>query len=86
MFTFLNIPRWELLFRQEECADPLREFSFMVNNQEPAILSHPLLSVIKMADLEVTIPDMSAARSGRPSPVLQVLGFLPLLVFCSTPT
>ncbi|XP_037071200.1 uncharacterized protein LOC119092340 [Pollicipes pollicipes] len=57
-----------LLNREKaKCTKPLRDISFMVNNREPEILSHPLLSVFKMADLEVTIPDMSAAGGRRPS-------------------
>ena len=39
----------------------------MINNREHAILSHPLLSVFKMADVDVTTPDTSAAA---PPPAL----------------
>ncbi|XP_037071201.1 uncharacterized protein LOC119092341 [Pollicipes pollicipes] len=57
-----------LLNREKaKCTKPLRDISFMVNTASQRFLSHPLLSVFKMADLEVTIPDMSAAGGRRPS-------------------
>ena len=52
----------------------------MVNNHEPAILSHPLLSVLKLAELEVTIPDLSGGGRGRPSVLLSGLSLLLLLL------
>ena len=46
---------------QEKCTGPLKDISYMINNRERSILSHPLLSVFKMADVDVTTPDTSAA-------------------------
>ena len=54
----------------EKCTGPLRDISFMINNREQSILSHPLLSVFKMADVDVTTPDTSAAG---PRPQLAAL-------------
>ncbi|XP_043230686.1 uncharacterized protein LOC122385989 [Amphibalanus amphitrite] len=56
----------DLLKREKDkCTGPLRDISYMINNRERSIVSHPLLSVFKMADVDVTTPDTSAAG---PSP------------------
>ena len=50
----------------------------MINNREHAILSHPLLSVFKMADVDVTTPDTSAAAPPQElaAPLLLLLTLL----------
>ncbi|XP_043219534.1 uncharacterized protein LOC122380440 isoform X2 [Amphibalanus amphitrite] len=60
--SYNNSLNKESLDREKnQCAQPLREISFMINNREMAIVSHPLLSVFKMADVVVTIPDASGS-------------------------
>ncbi|KAF0287153.1 hypothetical protein FJT64_014339 [Amphibalanus amphitrite] len=74
---------------QSECSGPLREISRMINHREPAVLSHPLLSVLKTSDVEVTIPDLSGGRARcHPSVALPAFSLLLLLLLGhrSTPT
>ena len=82
---FLSKTKYILSF-QTECSGPLEELSRMVNNGEPVILSHPLLSVVKMAAVEVTIPDLSAGpAASRPSVLLSLALCLLLLALDRCP-
>jgi len=42
---------------QEECSGPLQDLSNKINNQQADVHSHQLLSIIKMAEVEVKVPE-----------------------------
>ncbi|XP_073999587.1 uncharacterized protein [Rhodnius prolixus] len=55
-------PNPSLLIKQkEECEGPLREISDMINNQHSIIHSHLLLSIFKMAEVDVVYPTANCA-------------------------
>ncbi|XP_068082198.1 uncharacterized protein Gfrl [Anabrus simplex] len=77
--TYQSSP--DLLVREkEECAGPLQEISDKINSHHPELHSHLLLSIFKMAEVEVKVPDSSRAA---PTPIplaLPLLLLLPLVL------
>lgn len=55
---------------QEECVGALQDFSEKVNSRHPIVHSHLLLSIFKMAEVEVVVP---ASSSSSPIIVKHVL-------------
>ncbi len=51
---------------QEECAGPLQDISNKINSHHPELHSHLLLSIFKMAEVEVKVPESSGAAAPRP--------------------
>jgi len=51
---------YTFLWLQEECAGPLHDISEMINTHHPELHSHLLLSIFKMAEVEVKVPDSSS--------------------------
>lgn len=45
---------------QEECAGPLHDISEKINSHHPELHSHLLLSIFKMAEVEVKVPDRNS--------------------------
>jgi len=45
---------------QEECAGPLHDISEKINSHHPELHSHLLLSIFKMAEVEVKVPDKNS--------------------------
>ncbi|XP_049807107.1 uncharacterized protein LOC126249498 [Schistocerca nitens] len=63
----------DLLVREkEECAGPLQELSSKINSRHPELHSHLLLSIFKMAEVEVKVPDGRGARAA-PAPLALLL-------------
>lgn len=50
---------------QDECADMLRELSEKINNKHHEVHTHPLLSIFKMAEVEVKLPQASGGARSR---------------------
>jgi hypothetical protein len=48
------------LWLQEECAGPLHDISEKINSHHPELHSHLLLSIFKMAEVEVKVPDSNS--------------------------
>lgn len=46
---------------QDECVGALQDFSEKVNSKHPLIHSHLLLSIFKMAEVEVVVPASSSS-------------------------
>ncbi|XP_069692886.1 uncharacterized protein Gfrl isoform X1 [Periplaneta americana] len=66
----------DLLMREkEECAGPLHDISEKINSHHPELHSHLLLSIFKMAEVEVKVPDTNTGShfSVKPSAVLLVV-------------
>ncbi|XP_033213894.1 uncharacterized protein LOC117170961 [Belonocnema kinseyi] len=69
-----------LLRIKEECASMLQDLSDKINNRHQEVHTHPLLSIFKMAEVEVKLPLSSQAKlTSRPSAFF--LGFT-LLISC----
>ncbi|XP_021922539.1 uncharacterized protein LOC110831160 isoform X2 [Zootermopsis nevadensis] len=68
-------PSLDLLMREkEECAGPLHDISEKINSHHPELHSHLLLSIFKMAEVEVKVPDSnSGLRLSTGVPVVFVL-------------
>ncbi|KAG8247064.1 hypothetical protein J6590_069600, partial [Homalodisca vitripennis] len=45
----------QLIYFQEECVGALQDFSEKVNSRHPVVHSHLLLSIFKMAEVEVVM-------------------------------
>ncbi|PSN49823.1 hypothetical protein C0J52_08838 [Blattella germanica] len=72
-------PSVELLMREkEECAGPLHDISEKINSHHPELHSHLLLSIFKMAEVEVKVPDSNSGPriSLEPCAVLVALAAL----------
>ncbi|CAB3367243.1 Hypothetical predicted protein [Cloeon dipterum] len=52
-------PYQQLQHEKEECSAPLQELSNKINKQHADVHSHQLLSIIKIADVEVKVPESS---------------------------
>lgn len=62
------------LWLQEECVGPLHDISEKINSHHPELHSHLLLSIFKMAEVEVKVPDSnSGLRISTSVPVVFVL-------------
>jgi hypothetical protein len=65
---------------QEECAGPLHDISEKINSHHPELHSHLLLSIFKMAEVEVKVPDKNSGPRTSTSFVVVLLlllkGFL----------
>ncbi|XP_058795121.1 uncharacterized protein LOC131666463 isoform X3 [Phymastichus coffea] len=74
-----------LLRIKEECAAMLQELSEKINNRHQEVHSHPLLSIFKMAEVEIKLPRASgsAARTPLLPPALLLLLLL-LLALASS--
>ncbi|PNF37375.1 hypothetical protein B7P43_G17199 [Cryptotermes secundus] len=69
-------PPLDLLMREkEECAGPLHDISEKINSHHPELHSHLLLSIFKMAEVEVKVPDTNSGPriSNSVSVVLMLL-------------
>ncbi|KAL7287315.1 hypothetical protein TKK_0018439 [Trichogramma kaykai] len=73
---------------KEECATMLQELSEKINNRHQEVHSHPLLSIFKMAEVEIKLPRTS---SGSASPVVDtswwyssMLGCAAALLLCTS--
>lgn len=55
-----------LCFLQEECADLLEAISDRINSRHPDFVSHLLLSIFKMAEVEVVQVEPSSASHAFP--------------------
>ncbi|KAG8309073.1 hypothetical protein J6590_094861 [Homalodisca vitripennis] len=51
----------QLIYFQEECVGALQDFSEKVNSRHPVVHSHLLLSIFKMAEVEVVVPASSSS-------------------------
>ncbi|XP_059470953.1 uncharacterized protein LOC132193967 isoform X4 [Neocloeon triangulifer] len=56
----------QLQQEKEECSAPLQELSNKINNQNADVHSHQLLSIIKMAEVEVKVPESSSSGAAAP--------------------
>ncbi|XP_023247990.1 uncharacterized protein LOC106637711 [Copidosoma floridanum] len=70
-----------LLRVKEECASMLQGLSDKINNRHHEVYTHPLLSIFKMAEVEIKLPRASSATSSGASPLL--FGLLLLILVCS---
>ncbi|XP_023248197.1 uncharacterized protein LOC106637710 [Copidosoma floridanum] len=70
-----------VLCSQEECASMLQGLSDKINNRHHEVYTHPLLSIFKMAEVEIKLPRASSATSSGASPLL--FGLLLLILVCS---
>lgn len=60
---------------QEECASMMQDLSDKINNKHHEVRTHPLLSIFKMAEVEVKMPYSNEAAISRSSSVLLVVLF-----------
>jgi len=60
---------------QEECASMMQDLSDKINNKHHEVRTHPLLSIFKMAEVEVKMPYNNEAAISRSSSVLLVVLF-----------
>jgi hypothetical protein len=67
---------------QEECSGPLQDLSNKINNQQADVHSHQLLSIIKMAEVEIKIPESTGRSTPLTTTSPQVLCLLLILVRC----
>ncbi|CAG2052918.1 unnamed protein product [Timema podura] len=59
----------ELLTKEkEECVAPLQDISEKINTHHPEFHSHLLLSIFKMAEVEVKVPSKSSGSPANPQP------------------
>ncbi|KAL1130012.1 hypothetical protein AAG570_012955, partial [Ranatra chinensis] len=66
--NIINEANPSLLQKQkEECLKPLQEISDMINAQDPIVHTHLLLSIFKMAEVEVIYPAPSSNNCISPS-------------------
>ena len=49
-----------MIVLQEECAGPLHDISEKINSHHPELHSHLLLSIFKMAEVEVKVPESNS--------------------------
>ncbi|XP_020291450.1 uncharacterized protein LOC109858520 [Pseudomyrmex gracilis] len=68
-----------LLRVKEECASTMKQVSDKINNKHHEVHTHPLLSIFKMAEVEVRMPYSDEAAISQPSSALLVV----LLAFFS---
>lgn len=68
---------------QEECASMMQDLSDKINNKHHEVHSHPLLSIFKMAEVEVKMPYSNEAAVFRSSSALLVV-LLAVYLFGST--
>ncbi|CAL1673340.1 unnamed protein product [Lasius platythorax] len=61
-----------MLDLQEECASMMQDLSDKINNKHHEVHTHPLLSIFKMAEVEVKMPYTSEAAVFRSSSALLV--------------
>ncbi|KYN06427.1 GDNF family receptor alpha-3 [Cyphomyrmex costatus] len=64
-----------LLRVKEECASMMQDLSDKINNKHHEVRTHPLLSIFKMAEVEVKMPYSNEATNSRSSSVLLVVLF-----------
>ncbi|XP_018362182.1 PREDICTED: uncharacterized protein LOC108760624 [Trachymyrmex cornetzi] len=64
-----------LLRVKEECASMMQDLSDKINNKHHEVRTHPLLSIFKMAEVEVKMPYSNEAAISRSSSVLLVVLF-----------
>ncbi|KAL0121424.1 hypothetical protein PUN28_006737 [Cardiocondyla obscurior] len=64
-----------LLRIKEECASMMQDLSDKINNKHHEVHTHPLLSIFKMAEVEVKMPYSSEAAISRSSSALLVVLF-----------
>lgn len=57
---------------QEECASMMQDLSDKINNKHHEVHTHPLLSIFKMAEVEVKMPYTNEAAVLRSSSALLV--------------
>ncbi|XP_048510939.1 uncharacterized protein LOC105684340 isoform X2 [Athalia rosae] len=55
----------QLMRIKDECAEMLRDLSNKINNKHHEVHTHPLLSIFKMAEVEVRLPLASGSNSSR---------------------
>lgn len=72
-----------MLDLQEECASMMQDLSDKINNKHHEVHSHPLLSIFKMAEVEVKMPYNNEAAAFRSSSALLVV-LLAVGLFAST--
>ncbi|XP_023317878.1 uncharacterized protein LOC106656465 [Trichogramma pretiosum] len=65
---------------KEECATMLQELSEKINNRHQEVHSHPLLSIFKMAEVEIKLPRTS---SGSASPVVDTSWWYSSMLGCA---
>lgn len=64
----------KMLNLQEECASMMQDLSDKINNKHHEVHTHPLLSIFKMAEVEIKMPySNEAAISRSPSALLIIL-------------
>ncbi|XP_032664801.1 uncharacterized protein LOC116841223 isoform X3 [Odontomachus brunneus] len=68
-----------LLRVKEECASMMQDLSDKINNKHHEVHTHPLLSIFKMAEVEVKMPYSNEAITRSPSGLLVVLLAIGLL-------
>ncbi|XP_024940416.1 uncharacterized protein LOC107267434 isoform X3 [Cephus cinctus] len=68
-----------LLRIKEECASMLQELSEKINNRHQEVHTHPLLSIFKMAEVEIKLPYSSEATTIRSSCCLLAVALLAVL-------
>jgi len=61
---------------QEECASMMQDLSDKINNKHHEVHTHPLLSIFKMAEVEVKMPYSNEAAIYRSSSTLLVILFI----------
>ncbi|XP_012059451.1 PREDICTED: uncharacterized protein LOC105622646 [Atta cephalotes] len=71
-----------LLRVKEECASMMQDLSDKINNKHHEVRTHPLLSIFKMAEVEVKMPYSNEAAISRSSSVLLVV-LLTLVLSCA---
>lgn len=62
-----------MLNLQKECASMMQDLSDKINNKHHEVHTHPLLSIFKMAEVEVKMPYSSEAAISRSSSTFLVL-------------
>ncbi|XP_066602971.1 uncharacterized protein [Prorops nasuta] len=67
-----------LLRIKDECASMLQDLSEKINNKHHEVHTHPLLSIFKMAEVEVKLPNSNGTRSRWELPSWIIL-LLPLI-------
>lgn len=58
---------------QEECASMMQDLSEKINNKHHEVHTHPLLSIFKMAEVEVKMPYTNEAAISRSSSTLFII-------------
>lgn len=65
-----------MLDLQEECASMMQDLSDKINNKHHEVHTHPLLSIFKMAEVEVKMPYSNEAAISRSSSALLIILFV----------